>query len=344
MNPNRPTATLPYPLPLAFLIGLSDSGREIVHLGKNRQPQITLMGTCSYMPHLTPGRFAIRELWLGGKDRHKLPLPTLPPVNYIADPDNNSIALRQAIEIVERLGKPCFNDPRLIAQTRRDQIAQRLSGIPGLIAPRTVLIQPRRPTDFSAAASEHGLNYPLIVRLAGDHGGISTIRIDDAGKWDETYTLPWIGRSVYLTEFADFRDLDGLYRKCRIVFTGGRMLLHHVIISKEWLVHRGSRLNSGETAEEERYWLTAFEQDHLPRFQSTLSEIQRIIGLDYFGLDCHLGRDNIITLFEANAAMNVLSYDQELSHWNEPKARIRSRLEASLEKFARASMAAAVPA
>lgn len=337
MMPDRPASTLTYPIPLTFLIGLSDSGKEHVHLGKNMRPRITLMGTCSYMPHLTPGRFAIHEFWLGEKGRKAFPRPDIPIVNYIADPDSHSIALGQAIEIVEKLGRPCFNDPRMVAQTRRDQIASRLSGVDGLFVPRTILIKPARPGDFPAAAAEHGLNYPLIVRLAGDHGGISTLRIDDPGKWDDIFNLPWIGRSVYLTEFADFRDADGLYRKCRIIFTGDRILLHHVIISREWLVHRGTRLNTDETAEEERYWLSAFGHDHLPRFEKTLSEIRRIIGLDYFGLDCHLGQNNVITLFECNAAMNVLSYGHESSHWNEPKARIRSRLEYALERFARSS-------
>jgi hypothetical protein len=341
MTPNRRTAPGGYPLPLTFLLGLSDSGKEFVRLGRNMHPQITLMGTCSFMPHLTPGRFAIQELWLGAPNRKQFPSPPSPIVNYIADPDSHAIALKQAIDIVEKTGRPCFNDPRLIAQTRRDQIAERLSGVARMNVPRTVLIKPSRPGDFAAAAEEHGLKYPIIVRLAGDHGGVSTIRIDDAGKWDETFALPWIGRSAYLTEFADFHDADGLYRKCRIIFTGGKMMLHHVIISKEWLVHRGSRLNTDQTAEEERYWLSAFEHDHLPRFQGTLSEIRRIIGLDYFGLDCHLGQDNVITLFECNAAMNVLSYGHESSHWNEPKARIRTRLEAALEKFARTSANAA---
>jgi glutathione synthase/RimK-type ligase-like ATP-grasp enzyme len=336
-----PRPALTYPIPLVFLVGLSDSGREIVRLDQKGQPQITLTGTCSYMPQLTPGRFAIKQLWLGDQNRRQIPLPPDPLVNYIADPDSHGTALAQAIEIVERTGRRCFNDPRLVAQTRRDQIAQRLADIPGLKVPLTVLLKPTSPSELAAAAAEHGLRYPIIVRLAGDHGGISTIRIDHENAWNEVNKLPWGGRAVYLTEFVDFHDADGLYRKCRIIFTGGKPTLHHVIISREWLVHRGSRLNTPETAEEERYWLVSFDTEHLPRFQAALAEIQRIVGLDYFGLDCHLGQDNVITLFECNATMNVLTYGHESSHWNEPKARIRARLEASLEKFARASLAAA---
>lgn len=332
---NSPRSALPAPLPLAFMLGLSDSGRELVRLDQNRVPSITLSGTCSYMPQLTPRRFNIRKIWLGDPRFQQIQIPGIPLVNYIADPDSHETALKQAINIVEQTGRPCFNDPRKVIVTRRDQIAERLADVPGLNTPRTVRITPAHPRDFQQAADEHQLQFPLIVRLAGDHGGISTIRIDTSNDWDGIFVLPWGGRAVYLTEFSDFHDPDGLYRKCRIIFTGGKMLLHHVIISREWLVHRGSRLNSESTADEERYWLASFEREHLPRFQHTLSEIRRIIGLDYFGLDCHLGQNNVITLFECNATMNVLSYGHESSHWNEPKAQIRARLEASLEKFSR---------
>ena len=337
MNPRRPA--LPTPLPLAFMMGLSDSGRELVHLDQKRIPSITLSGTCSFMPQLTPGRFDIRKIWLGDPRFQQYQVPNIPLVNYIADPDSHETALKQAINIVTQTGRPCFNDPRKVIETRRDQIAEKFAGIPGLNTPRTVHIKPTHPRDFQNAAAEHGLKFPVIVRLAGDHGGVSTIRIDSPNDWDGIFVLPWGGRAVYLTEFADFHDSDGLYRKCRIIFTGGKMLLHHVIISKEWLVHRGSRINNDNTAEEEKYWLASFEQEHLPRFRNALSEIRRIIGLDYFGLDCHLGQDNVITLFECNATMNVLSYGRESSHWNEPKAQIRARLEAALEKFARSGIA-----
>lgn len=319
------------------MLGLTDSGREMVHLDQTRTPSITLTGTCSFMPQLTPRRFDIRKIWLGDKRFQKYQIPNIPLVNYIADPDSHETALKQAIDIVNQTGRPCFNDPRKIIETRRDQIAEKFAGISGLNTPRTILIKPTHPRDFQNAAAENGLSFPLIVRLAGDHGGVSTIRIDTPNDWDGIFVLPWGGRAVYLTEFADFHDPDGLYRKCRIVFTGGKVTLHHVIISREWLVHRGSRLNAENTAEEEKYWLASFDREHLPRFQPALTEIQRIIGLDYFGLDCHLGQDNIITLFECNATMNVLSYGHESSHWNEPKALIRARLESTLEKFARAT-------
>jgi len=37
-----------------------------------------------------------------------------------------------------------------------------------------------------------------------------------------------------------------------------------------------------------------------------LKEIHQRIGLDYFGIDCHLGEQGELQIFEVNATMNTL--------------------------------------
>ncbi len=276
----------------------------------------------------------------GNSNDQKLVLGSAPLVNYIADPDSHWCALAKAGELVEIDRRPCFNPPIKIAQTRRDTVARLLDGIPGLRVPVTVRIDPRHPHDFIRAATEARLKFPVIVRLAGDHGGISTVRVDSISNWENIHTIAWGGRAVYLTEFVAYADPDGLYRKHRIVMIDGEPLLRHVIIGKEWLLHRSKRVETPEAEREETQRLQNFGVEVLPRISATLSEIYRRVGLNFFGVDCHVATDGVMTLFEANATMNILHNQPSPNRWDETCAAIRAKLEAALEKHARSVMAA----
>lgn len=331
--------TIRYPLPVQFIMGLNDSGMEIIEPKPGRQPQIILSGTCSYHAHLTPGKFRLRKIWLSGRiEDQNLAKGPAPLVNYIADPDSHSHALAKAMDLVKADGRRCFNRPGRILQTRRDLIYTRLKDVPGLRVPATIRIEPKHPHDFVRAATEARLRFPLIVRLAGDHGGISTVRVDSVANWDAIHTIAWGGRAVYMTEFVDYADPDGLYRKHRIVMIDGKPVLRHVIIGDQWLLHRSKRITNPESDREEIHRLKNFEQETLPKIASTLAEIHRRLDLNFFGIDCHVAEDGTMTLFEANATMNTLHNEPSPNRWDEPCARIRTLLEAALEKHIRSQM------
>lgn len=336
-NPDH--MTIKYPLPVQFIMGLNDSGSEIIQPISGRQPQVILSGTCSYHVHLTPGKFRLRKIWLSGKaDDQRLVKGPAPLVNYIADPDSHSHALIKAANLVQVDGRPCFNRPDRIMRTRRDLIAVTLKGIPGLRTPATIRLEPAHPDDFIRGATESRLRFPIIVRLAGDHGGVSTVRVDSVANWDAIHTIAWGGRAVYMTEFVDYADPDGLYRKHRIVMIGGKPVLRHVIIGDQWLLHRSSRIESPEAEQEEIHRLKNFERETLPLIAGTLSEIHQRLGLDFFGIDCHVAADGTMTLFEANATMNTLYNESSPNRWDEPCARIRMLLEAALERHIRSQL------
>ena len=331
--------TIKYPLPVQFIMGLSDSGIEIIQPRPGREPQVVLSGTCSYHVHLTQGKFNLRKIWLSGKaDDQRLVKGPAPLVNYIADPDSHSHALIKAVNLVEADGRPCFNRPYRVMQTRRDLITGILKGIPGLRIPATIRLEPKHPDDFIRAATESRLRFPIIVRLAGDHGGVSTVRVDSVANWDTIHTIAWGGRAVYMTEFVDYADPDGLYRKHRIVMIGGEPVLRHVIIGEQWLLHRNKRIVSPEAEQEEIHRLMSFERETLPLIAETLSEIQQRLGLDFYGIDCHVAADGRMTLFEANATMNTLHNEPSPNRWDEPCARIRMLLEAALERHIRSQL------
>jgi len=318
-------------IPLVLLCGISDAGRERIAVSAGKEPAIVLTGTSSFEQHLTRGRFEKRHVWLDGTPRRRpVRIPPGPLVNYIADPDSHGNALAKAVALVDRLGRPCFNPPRLVVRTQRDEVARRLAGIPGLRVPATLRLTPAHPRDFPAAVASQGLSYPVIVRLAGDHGGVSMVRVDGPDGWDAVFQLPWGGRAVYLTEFFDYRDPDGLYRKHRIALVRGLPLARHVIIGRDWLLHVSKRIDEPRFLDEEIGRLRAFDTVALPAIRSTLAEIHKRIGLDYFGIDCHLADDGTLTLFEANATMNILFSPPSPNPWDDFLGRIRSRLEDAL--------------
>jgi glutathione synthase/RimK-type ligase-like ATP-grasp enzyme len=321
--------------PLVLLMGVADNGRELVELGKNGQMRIVFMGTCSYLPYLSSGRFDVRKLIMSPASSGLPALPPGPVVNYIADPDSHSLTLAKVKKLLERMGNPrCFNPPQAVMQTRRDRLADLLQGIAGVRMPRTLRLEPRHPREFAESARASRLNYPLIVRLAGTHNGISMVRIEDAKGWDAVHALPWQGGAVYLTEYVDCRDSgDGLYRKHRLVVVGGKPFLLHVYISSEWNVHRKVSLDTPEALAEELGRLGSFDRDLLTRIKPALDEIHERIGLDFYGIDCHVGPDSTLTIFEANPAMNVLQPVPALRQRG--RARIQRALENRLSRFAR---------
>jgi glutathione synthase/RimK-type ligase-like ATP-grasp enzyme len=322
---------------LILLMGVADSGREIVQLDANGQMQIVFMGTCSFLPYLTAGRFSTRKILLNPGTNRVPRLKPGPVVNYIADTDSHSRTLEKVQKLLERMGNPpCFNPPEAVRRTRRDRLAELLQGIAGVSMPRTIRMEPKHPREFAEAARTAGLSYPLIVRLAGTHNGISMVRMEDSKGWDAVHALPWQGGAVYLTEFVDCRDPgDGLYRKHRIAMVAGKPHLLHVYISPEWNVHRKVSLDTPGALAEELSRLESFQQDLLPRIRPALDEIHRRIGLDYYGIDCHVGPDARLTIFEANPAMNMLLPVPALRERG--RRRIHAALENHLAHFARSN-------
>lgn len=322
---------------LLFLCGMADSRRETVELREDGLPVIVFMGGGGFLSDLTPGKFQTRQIWLGGiRPDNLIPrLRSRPLVNYIADVDSLSHALAQAARIVEQAGNPpCFNPPGLVARTRRDLVSENLADVPGIRVPRTVRLEPNTPEDFASAARSHRLTFPLIVRLAGDHNGISTILVDKPGQWDAIHALPWQGRAVYLTEFVDYRDVDGLYRKHRIMMVGGKPYLSHVYISDQWMAHRRTHLADKNAEEQQR--LAVFDEKVLPHVKPVLDAIHRRLGLDYYGLDLHIGEDGSMILFEANAAMNYLNTGKSAQPYRAPyHARVRQAIEVRLMRYVR---------
>jgi glutathione synthase/RimK-type ligase-like ATP-grasp enzyme len=322
--------------PAFMLMGVPDDQRgRISHSAWNKPPGMVMQGTASFLGQLQDLPWNALRIYFGGeKLEMDARLPLGPSINFMADADLYPRALRQAAIFVQKVPAPCFNHPAAVMRTTRDEVARRLAGIEGLQVPTTVRVKATRYAQLQAAAEAAGLRFPLIVRMAGDHGGVSTVRVDGSHDWEAANPLPWGGRDAYLTQFVDFQDGDGFHRKMRLAVVGDEVFLKHRYVSREWLVHFKSHTQETEAAE--RLFMQRFEEDTLARVKPAVLEVARRLGLDYFGMDVSLRGDGSMLLFEANATMNILSVHRAVTDmWEAPAARIQSALRALLAQPAR---------
>jgi hypothetical protein len=173
---------------------------------------------------------------------------------------------------------------------------------------------------------------PLLVRIAGTHGG------DDFDKFEDWPGITeFVARrsdaNYYVIEYIDYRSIDDLFRKYRIIFIDGGILPYHLAIHNDWKVHH-FRTDMADHAwmrlEEERFLEDLGSVFNVSQ-QDALRAMARATGLDYGGIDCGIGRDGRIVVFEANAAMLVHDEKTEVfAYKNRYIAKIKHAFDALL--------------
>ncbi|MBT9472039.1 MAG: hypothetical protein V4514_21205 [Pseudomonadota bacterium] len=297
-------------------------------------PRMVVNGTASFLSYVPELLSRARKLWLSsGEWTQPVTLGRLPVINYMADADLYEAALRKADEVVQLVNRPAFNAPAAIQRTRRDQVAASLAGLPGVSIPRTIRTPAPDRATLAEAIAAASLTFPLLIRPAGAHGGAGMIKVDRREDL-ETAKVRFDDGPVYVTEFADFADADGLYRKARLVVVGEEIFLRHIIIGDSWLLHAERRAQNTQTEEEAA--LAAFAEQTCPAIRSAVMAVADALDLDYFGIDCSLRPDGAILVFEANACMNVLHNSASSPNmWDAPIATILAALRGLLAEPAR---------
>jgi glutathione synthase/RimK-type ligase-like ATP-grasp enzyme len=313
---------------LLFLNAVPDDLRVFcVYSAANRGPTYVFPGAASFLTDAIRAIPSSQVALVGPGFDINLHEGRLPRglVNHIGDGDSCAEALCRAVALQQRSGLPCFNLPDRVARASRDGVARLLSDAPGVRMPRTIRVVPERPSDIFEAVAAAGLRYPLILRIAGEHGGRSMVRLLRPDDAEPLHALPWGGRTLYLTEFVDYADPDGFYRKMRIAVVGDRYFVRHRVRGDRWKVHVADR-NPASVAEETAF-LEAFDRDTRPVIDTAIAAIRQRIGLDYFGIDCNLRPDGSLLVFEANPCMKILhnSYPSP-NIWDAPIATIEAAL------------------
>src|SRR5262249_2299890 len=136
------------------------------------------------------------------------------------------------------------------------------------------------------------------------HGGQDRVQIERPEAIDAVTELTHEGRGLFLTEFFDFVSRDGHYRKFRIVVVGNRIFLRHCVIGSHWSLHGRHRVEGAD--KEEEVLFESFDSEWVPSLKPVFDEMTRRIGLDYYGVDCHIDDQRNVLLFESNACMKIL--------------------------------------
>jgi len=245
-------------------------------------------------------RFAVTAIFA---DYHDMTQP-LPPrdrvMNAIGDADLCASALARAEEMLARETTPVINPPAAVRATGRVQIARRLAKIPGVIAPATRLL-PK-----TEAAGDETMRFPILLRAPGFHTGRHFVRVAHReGLADAMASLP--GDDLLAIEYLDARGPDGLARKYRVMFIGGKMYPLHLAISADWKVHyvtSAMAANGASRAEEQRF-LNDMPGVLGERAMTALRAIGETLDLDYAGVDFALAQDGSLLVFEANPTMVI---------------------------------------
>ena len=257
-------------------------------------------------------------------------------INMIADPDYCREILPDACRLAECLDRPTVNHPRLIAATDRESIAGRLSDIALCRIPATVRLSGAALLAAVKGGSLHGFDLPVLVRLAGNHGG---------DEFEKLAGLPAVAAFVArspaadydLSEYAEYRSDDGYYRKYRLICVGGALFPYHLAIHDDWKVHgfRTDMANQAWMRTEEEAFLrepgAVFDREQL----AALGQVAAATGLDYCGIDCGIDREGRVVVFEANASMLVHDERNPLfAYKNRYIARIKDAFGALLARLA----------
>ena len=225
-------------------------------------------------------------------------------LNLVSEPDRSPRTLEALGLLLRGYVARVINRPEAVLRTSRDQVANVLRGIPGLVVPRVQRFRGGDPDSALEAVTGAGLTFPLIVRQPATHRGKTMVRVEDEAEFRAAASDD---RDFFAIEFVDYRSADGLYRKYRTWSFGGRQVFRHLAVTQNWIVH----VTPGNELMIDRPDLIAEEMRLMERpegafpgpVQAIIAEIGERLGLDCFGVDFGFDPDGRMVLFEANAAM-----------------------------------------
>jgi glutathione synthase/RimK-type ligase-like ATP-grasp enzyme len=245
-------------------------------------------------------------------DSETASLDELPPHDLLflavgESPQNRPVLARCADLLAEWKGPAMNARASDILGLTRDDVCRRLADEASICAPMTVLAD----RESLARAAEQA-PFPLIIRPVGSHAGQGLEKVEDLTRL-EAYLAASPETRFYVAPFVDYRSADGLFRKQRIAFIGGRAFPSHLAVSDNWMVHYLSAGMAEDAArrEEEARWMETFDSEFAVRHAEAFAALHRRLGLDYFGVDCAELADGRLLVFEADVAMIVHDLDPE---------------------------------
>jgi hypothetical protein len=244
------------------------------------------------------------------------PLPEHDVAIVIASDSEECVeALRKIDVMASRWPRPLLNPPRCVRHLDRDKLHGLLRGIGGLEIPATLSVTraelssiAQSQASISSVAAE--MKFPIITRPRGSHAGNGLARLDDAAAVAR-YLAEHSEQEFFVSRFVDYSSVDGLFRKYRIVFIGGKSYACHMAIADRWdiwYLNAGMAFSAEKRGEEERF-MRDFDGDFALRHSGALAAVASRVGLDYFTIDCAENRNGELLIFEADNTAVVHDMD-----------------------------------
>ncbi|MFB5191284.1 tetratricopeptide repeat protein [Alicyclobacillus fastidiosus] len=236
----------------------------------------------------------------------------LPPhelvFNAISDADLAGPALETAQVILKRSRAPVINDPSAVLFTRRVDIAQRFSQVPGVMTPRTAVMSRAilQSPDAHTMLGNEGFAFPILLRRPGFHTGRHFIRVNDSSELESAMN-DLRGDDFLVIQYFNSQAEDGTFRKYRVMMIQGKLYPLHLAISRDWKVHyfTSEMVVHADYRAEEGAFLQNMSEVLGTRIMAALRRIQDELGLDYAGIDFGVNEKGDLLLFEVNATMVV---------------------------------------
>ena len=303
-----------------------DSGKPMIlrmrAVDNNRYAIVYDSVTGHHKRLLKGGHFAIKNLvdksrvnlyvadFVGGHLPSAAQIPKFDlAINTVSCAERNAAALRQIDRFLAQFtGVHVINNPRKVLETTRERNACRLGSLGGVRLPRTELFLNNVPPTVVANRLEaRGFYYPLLVRLPGTHTGVSLSKAVDRNALLERLEAMPNDVEFYAIEYLDCRDQNGHYHKTRAFFIDGVFYPVANLTSDVWQIHSGDRyrvmVDCTSSRSAEKRYLQDPEAYLGAEVLKSLHDVNRVIGLDFFGIDFTIDRTGRLIVFEANAAM-----------------------------------------
>ncbi|GHG67916.1 hypothetical protein GCM10010919_16960 [Alishewanella longhuensis] len=233
-------------------------------------------------------------------------------VNLVGDADGSYNSLTAIDKFFKELAlTQVVNDPGDVYKTSRTALPRLLQGLDKVKVAQTAAVNANTVSELKVAIKNSAIAYPLIVRLSGYHNSQYMSKVNDESELEALADWFSVGTKFILIEFIEGLKTADFYRKARIAVVDGKFYPQHFLSSDSWCVSVENRYNlmmqESSLRDDEQHYLESFQSDIYPKYQKTLADIHKKIGLDIYGIDCFLKENGEIVVFEANPCMDLLS-------------------------------------
>jgi len=254
----------------------------------------------------------------------------------VCESDRNQPLLQQLGAVMEHWPCPFINSPANIARLSRNAVSKQLSRGAGLVASDARRLARAEVSNFA----KDGNSFPLIARPVDSHAGQGLAKLDNPTDL-VSYLNTQLDAEFFIAPFIDYRSPDARFRKYRVVVIDGQPFASHMAISQNWMVHylNADMLQNEKNRAEEAHFMQTFETGFAVKHRSALQEIDRLVGLEYYSMDCAETQDGRLLIFEIDSGAVVHSMDPvDIFPYKVPQmervfAAFRQMLERRIDRF-----------